>query len=174
MSEKKIGEYSYVTPETEAEKKLQEKKYPKDRLLAVERLQKYEVTLQDMFAMRQHYNQEGINALKNAVLSLRDYKSAMVQVKTWEEQILKAMADIPELKDNNEIPQEDLVTEEVVKLFDETCAELETYHNDIALKDVPPDVVNEHLEETNGLSLAKTKLEEPAFWLNKAITKNDN
>lgn len=29
------------------------------------------------------------------------------------------------------------------------------------------------LEPSRGLSLAKTKLEESAFWLNKAITKND-
>lgn len=30
------------------------------------------------------------------------------------------------------------------------------------------------LEKSRGLSLAITKLEESAFWLNKAITKNDN
>lgn len=30
------------------------------------------------------------------------------------------------------------------------------------------------LEKSRGLSLALTKLEESAFWLNKAITKNDN
>lgn len=30
------------------------------------------------------------------------------------------------------------------------------------------------LEKSRGLSLAVTKLEESAFWLNKAITKNDN
>ncbi len=29
------------------------------------------------------------------------------------------------------------------------------------------------LEKSRGLSLAITKLEESAFWLNKAITKND-
>ena len=29
------------------------------------------------------------------------------------------------------------------------------------------------LENSRGLSLAKTKLEESAFWLNKSITKND-
>lgn len=29
------------------------------------------------------------------------------------------------------------------------------------------------LEPSRGLSLAKTKLEESAFWLNKSITKND-
>jgi len=29
------------------------------------------------------------------------------------------------------------------------------------------------LEKSMGLSLALTKLEESAFWLNKAITKND-
>lgn len=29
------------------------------------------------------------------------------------------------------------------------------------------------LEKSRGLSLALTKLEESAFWLNKAITKND-
>ena len=30
------------------------------------------------------------------------------------------------------------------------------------------------LEKSRGLSLALTKLEESAFWLNKALTKNDN
>ena len=30
------------------------------------------------------------------------------------------------------------------------------------------------LEKSRGISLAITKLEEAAFWLNKAITKNDN
>ncbi len=29
------------------------------------------------------------------------------------------------------------------------------------------------MEKSRGLSLALTKLEESAFWLNKAITKND-
>lgn len=29
-------------------------------------------------------------------------------------------------------------------------------------------------KKSRGLSLALTKLEESAFWLNKAITKNDN
>lgn len=32
----------------------------------------------------------------------------------------------------------------------------------------------QQLERSRGLSLAITKLEESAFWLNKAITKNDN
>lgn len=31
----------------------------------------------------------------------------------------------------------------------------------------------EELEPSRGLALAKTKLEESAMWLNKAITKND-
>lgn len=30
------------------------------------------------------------------------------------------------------------------------------------------------VESSRGLSLAITKIEEAAFWLNKAITKNDN
>lgn len=139
MSEKKIGEYSFVAPENKTEEELNAKKHPKDRLLAVERLQKYEVTLQDMFAMREHYKQEGINALKNAVLSLRDYKSAMVQVKTWEDQITKAQSDIPELAEGNEIKEEDRVTEDVIKMFDEICAQLEKHHDSIALRAVPPD-----------------------------------
>lgn len=33
--------------------------------------------------------------------------------------------------------------------------------------------LKEALGESRGLSLAITKLEESAFWLNKAITKND-
>jgi hypothetical protein len=31
----------------------------------------------------------------------------------------------------------------------------------------------DELESSRGVSLAKTKLEESAFWLNKAITKNE-
>jgi len=34
--------------------------------------------------------------------------------------------------------------------------------------------ITSKVEPSRGLSLAKTKLEEAAFWLNKAITKNDN
>ena len=34
--------------------------------------------------------------------------------------------------------------------------------------------IDEKIEKSRGLSLAKTKLEESSFWLNKAITKNDN
>ena len=34
--------------------------------------------------------------------------------------------------------------------------------------------ITEKVGASRGLSLAKTKLEESAFWLNKAITKNDN
>lgn len=34
--------------------------------------------------------------------------------------------------------------------------------------------ISEKFPASRGLSLAKTKLEESAFWLNKAITKNDN
>lgn len=143
MMSKKIGEYSFVTPENEAEAQLQDKKHPKDRLLAVERIQKYEVTLQDMFAMREHYRQESLTALKSAVMALRDYKSAMVQVKTWEEQINKSMEDIPELRTGNEIPEADLITEDQAKEFDEICAQLETRHNEKALRDMPA----EHLEE---------------------------
>lgn len=143
MMSKKIGEYSFVTPENEAEAQLQDKKHPKDRLLAVERIQKYEVTLQDMFAMREHYRQEALTALKGAVMALRDYKSAMVQVKTWEEQINKSMEDIPELRTGNEIPEADLITEDQAKEFDEICAQLETRHNEKALRDMPA----EHLEE---------------------------
>jgi len=33
--------------------------------------------------------------------------------------------------------------------------------------------LREKLEPSRGLSLALTKLEESAFWLNKSITKND-
>ena len=137
--EKKIGEYTYVTPENTAEEQLQTSKSPKDRLLAVERIQKYEVTLQDMFAMRENYKQEALSALKNAVLSLRDYKSANIQVKTWEAQILKAFEDIPELAEGNAIDESDLITEESVKEFEEVCANLELRHNEMAIKDVVPD-----------------------------------
>lgn len=34
--------------------------------------------------------------------------------------------------------------------------------------------LTQKIEASRGLSLAKTKLEESAFWLNKAISKNDN
>lgn len=146
MSEEKIGEYQYVSPESEAEKELTSKKHPKDRLLSVKRLQSYEVTLQDMFAMRQHYKQESLNALKNAVLSLRDYKSGMVQVKTWEEQIMKAMQDIPELTDNNTIPESEVVTAEMVKEFEEICAGIESRHNEMAVLAVVPDRSDDNLE----------------------------
>ena len=137
--EKKIGEYQYVTPENDAEEELQGKKHPKDRLLSVNRLQSYEVTLQDMFAMRQHYKQEAITAVKNAVLSLRDYKTAMVQVRTWEEQILNAMKDLPELAEGNELPDEDLATPEKVKEFEEIASQLELRHNEMGVHDVVPD-----------------------------------
>lgn len=139
MDEKKIGEYAYVAPESDAEKELQTRKHPKDRLLSVQRLQSYEVTLQDMFAMRQHYRQEALTALKNAVLSLRDYKSGMVQVKTWEEQIAKAMADIPELAVGNELSPEEQVTAEAVKEFEEVAATLESRFNEMSIKDMVPD-----------------------------------
>lgn len=33
--------------------------------------------------------------------------------------------------------------------------------------------ISEKIENSRGLSLAKTKLEEASFWLNKAITNND-
>lgn len=144
MSEKKIGEYAYVTPENEAEKAVQEKKHPKDRLLSVNRMQSYEVTLQDMFAMREHYKNEALSALKNAVLSLRDYKTGMVQVKTWEEQIAKAMADLPELAEGNEIATP--ITPELVNEFAEICAGLETRHNEMAVLAVVPDRSVEEVE----------------------------
>ena len=35
------------------------------------------------------------------------------------------------------------------------------------------DLSLQELEPSRGLSLARTKLEESAFWLNKAITKNN-
>lgn len=147
MPKQKFGEYSYVTPEDEAEKKLQDKKHPKDRLLSVERVQKYEVTLQDMFTMRLHYKQEALQQLKNAVEALRDYRSAMTQVKTWEEQILKAFEDIPELKTNNEIPEDQLVVEEQVKEFDGITAQLEGRFNEISSKPLAPDGADENLED---------------------------
>lgn len=34
--------------------------------------------------------------------------------------------------------------------------------------------ISEKVGASRGLSSAKTKLEESSFWLNKAITKNDN
>ncbi len=34
--------------------------------------------------------------------------------------------------------------------------------------------IGSKLPNSRGLSLTMTKLEEAAFWLNKAITKNDN
>ena len=137
MSDKKIGEYAYVTPENDVEKALQEKKSPKDRMLKVERLQTYEVTLQDMFAMREHYKQEALNLLKGAVGYLRDYKPAMVQVKTWEDQIITAMKDIPELAEGNSIDTP--VTVELVNEFTEICSGLEARHNEMAALPVVPD-----------------------------------
>lgn len=144
MEEQKIGEYAYVAPETEAEKELHAKKHPKDRLLSVKRIQSYEVTLQDMFAMRQHYKTEALSALKNAVLSLRDYKSGMVQVKTWEEQITKAMGDLPDLANNNELQENEVVTPEMVREFEDLAVTLETRFNDMSTKDMVKD--DEHLE----------------------------
>lgn len=137
MSDKKIGEYAYVTPENDVEKALQEKKSPKDRMLKVERMQTYEVTLQDMFAMREHYKQEALTALKNAVSCLRDYKTALVQVKSWEDQIATAIKDIPELAEGNSI--ETPLTVELVNEFTEICSGLEARHNEMAVLPVVPD-----------------------------------
>lgn len=144
---KKIGEYSYVTPENETEARLEAKKHPKDRLLNVERVQKYEVTLQDMFSMRQHYINEALSQLKSAVMALRDYKSAMVQTRTWEEQITKAFADIPELAEGN--PLLNTVEEEKVKEFDEICAQLETSYNARSQRAIIPEVSGDADLEAN-------------------------
>lgn len=139
MTDKKIGMYSFVTPESEAEKKVEEKKHPKDRLLSVERQQKYEITLQDMFAMRLNYMNESTEALKNAIMSLRDYKAALTQVLTWEEQIAKAMADQPILKEGNELTEDQLHSEEESKQFMEIAATLEEAFNKLGVKRLVPE-----------------------------------
>lgn len=54
------------------------------------------------------------------------------------------------------------VTEEQNATMQEFRDKFETLANDI-----------QKLEKSRGLSLAITKLEESAFWLNKSITKND-
>lgn len=122
---KNIGTYTYVAPESDAEKKVEDKKHPKDRLLSVDRMQKYEVTLQDMFAMRLHYKQEGLQQLKEAIEALNDYEGACTQVVTWETQIAQAMKDLPELAENNVIPEEEIMSEETSKQFKEIKANLE-------------------------------------------------
>ena len=137
---KKIGEYSYVSPENEAEAELEAKKHPRDRMLSVERVQKYEVTLQDMFSMRQHYKQEALSQLKGAVMALRDYKSAMVQTKTWEDQIVKAFEDIPALSEGN--PLTETVTDDMAKEFDEVCAKLELSFNERSLRPMVPEATD--------------------------------
>lgn len=54
-------------------------------------------------------------------------------------------------------------TEEQKALMQEFRDKFETLANEI----------KEKVEPSRGLSLAITKLEESAFWLNKGITKND-
>jgi ClpP class serine protease len=55
-------------------------------------------------------------------------------------------------------------TEEQKALMQEFRDKFESISNEIS----------EKVGSSRGLSLAKTKLEEAAFWLNKAITNNDN
>ena len=55
-------------------------------------------------------------------------------------------------------------TEEQKKLMQEFRDKFEALYKEL----------DEKIEKSRGLSLAKTKLEESSFWLNKAITKNDN
>ncbi len=54
-------------------------------------------------------------------------------------------------------------TEEQKAIMQEFRDKYETLANELKTK----------IEASRGLSLAVTKLEESAFWLNKAITKND-
>jgi len=54
-------------------------------------------------------------------------------------------------------------TEEQKALMQKFRDKYESLHNEL----------KEEVESSRGLSLALTKLEESAFWLNKAITKND-
>lgn len=54
-------------------------------------------------------------------------------------------------------------TDDQMKLMQEFRDRFETLANEI----------KEHVPESRGKSLAMTKLEESAFWLNKGITNND-